>query len=384
MTEFSELFLVDAESRNADLQRFAAGARGATLASAASAADELADLLRSFGLAPHAGCARALARALPKAAAAVGNDPGEWRRLVTALAAEVADLTDRLRRQTAIADPARFVDHWLAQLAQLVRPTSPDAAAPAAAAALLSAVVGETAAAPLATPLAPDTRSAHAEAAEAQRRHTALQQARLLHESLPQTPGPSRAAVERVIADLVAQARSSVSVLAGWPLSSPLSAAPEALQSLASVIATLPRPRALQAWAAASELGLDLDGLDPASPSAQAAARALAELGGCAQALPDGLRLRLPRDPCQPSVVLWRGAQGWFAVPALQADARHRAADPASPPEAAACLWRYELPASDAWSRPPDWQALVCDASGRVMPLLGVTDPAGPRSEAAP
>lgn len=404
MTELSELFLVDAESRNAELQRFAAGARGATLVHAAGAAGELADLLRSFGLAPHARCARALAQALPQAATAAGTgtDPGEWRLLVTSLSAEVADVTDRLRRQTVIADPARFVDHWLAQLGRL---TAPESVAPATArraapvpasvgsdasaagaASAVSAVSadGQAAAAPGCLPLVPDARAPDAEAAAAQRCHTALRQARLLHESLPQTLGAAGAGVERVIADLVAQARTSVSALAGWPLPSPLTAAPEALQSLAAALALLPRPRALQAWAAASVLGVDLDGIDAASPAGLAAAQAVADVGGCAEALPDGLRLHLPRDPCRPSVVVWCSAAGWFAVPALQAGASHPAADPASPPEAAASLWRYELPDAQAWARPPDWQALVSDARGRVMPLLKWSDPTGPAAEASP
>jgi hypothetical protein len=384
MTEFSELFLVDAESRNAELQRFAAGARGATPASAASAADELADLLRSFGLASHARCARALALGLPKATAQAASDAGAWRRLVTALAAEVADLTDRLRRQAAIADPARFVDSWLVQLDRL---RSPDASGLAAAPApavpgdAVAEAEAEATVVPLALPLVPDTRAADAEVAEAQRRRTALQQARLLHESLPQTPGPARAPVERVITDLVAQARVSLPALAGWALPSSLSAAPEAFEALAAALATLPRPRALQAWSTASELGLDLAGIDAASPAAHAAAQALADVGGCAEALPDGLRLQVPRDPCRPQVVVWLGAQGWFAVAALQAGATHPAADPTRPAEPAACLWRYELPAARAWSKPPDWQALVCDASGRVMPLLDGADRAGWRSE---
>ncbi len=393
MTELSELFLVDAESRNAELQRFAAGARGATPVHAAGAAAELADLLRSFGLAPHARCARALALALPQAAAPGGTGAVEWRLLVTSLSAEVADVTDRLRRQTVIADPARFVDHWLAQLGRLTAPevTSPAVAArmPASdaradTAAGAASADGPAAAAPGRLPQAPDTRVADAEAAEAQRCRTALRQARLLHESLPQTLGTAGAGVERVIADLVAQARTSLSDLAGWPLPAPLSAAPEALQSLVAALALLPRPRALQPWTSASVLGVDLAGIDAASPAGLAAARAVADVGGCAEALPDGLRLHLPRDPCRPSVVVWRSAAGWFAVPALQAGASHPAAQAASPPEAAASLWRYELPDAQAWSRPPDWQALVSDARGRVMPLLKRSEPGGPAPEAQP
>lgn len=395
MTELSELFLVDAESRNAELQRFAAGARGATPVHAAGAAAELADLLRIFGLAPHARCARALAQALPQAAEPAGTstDSVEWRSLVTSLSAEVADVTDRLRRQTVIADPARFVDHWLAQLGRLTAPeaTPPAAArlaalmpASAASAAGAASADSQSAAEPGCLPQAPDTRTAEAEAAEAQRCHTALRQARLLHESLPQTLGTAGAGVERVIADLVAQARTSISDLAGWPLPSPLSAAPEALQSLVEALARLPRPRALQPWTTASVLGVDLAGIDAASPAGLAAAQVVADVGGCAEALPDGLRLHLPRDPCRPSVVVWRSAAGWFAVPALQAGASHPAAEAASAPEAAASLWRYELPDAQAWSGPPDWLSLVSDARGRVMPLLKRSEPGGPAPEAQP
>ncbi len=220
--------------------------------------------------------------------------------------------------------------------------------------------------------------------AEARRCHTALRQARLLHASLPQTLGASRAGVERVIADLVMQARSSLSVLAGWPLPSPLSGAAEALDSLGSALALLPPPAALKAWSADHVLGVDLSGPDAASAAAQAAAQVVAGVGGRTEALPDGLRLLVPRDPCWPRVVVWRGAQGWFAVHALQADAAPHLVAPAAPPEAATSAWRHDLPAADLWSRPADWHALVSDAAGRLMPLLRVACHSPPTSEGAP
>lgn len=388
MTELSELFLVDADNRNAELQRFAAGARGASLVHAAGAAGELADLLRSFGLAPHARCARALALALPRVEAGhIATDPGEWRLLVTALSAEVADVTDRLRRQTTIADPAGFADRWLAHLDRLTLPSAPAVPVAPRLPVPVSGQGRESGAdtqLPLhalrvAVGLAPD-----AALAEAQRRHTALQQARLLHESLPQTVGAARAGVERVIADLVLQARSSLSVLAGWPLPSPLGGAAEALHALGSALALLPSPPALKAWSAEYVLGVDLTGTDAASAPAQAAAQVVVGVGGRAEALPDGLRLLVPRDPCRPRVVVWRGAQGWFAVPALQAAAAPHPWAPAAPTEDATSAWRYDLPAADLWSRPTDWRALVSDASGRVMPLLRAADRSPPASEGSP
>ena len=39
-------------------------------------------------------------------------------------------------------------------------------------------------------------------------------------------------------------------------------------------------------------------------------------------------------------------------------------------PEPSVAVWRYELPASDLWPMPAQWQAMVSDGSGRLMPLL--------------
>ncbi len=371
----SELFLIDAEQLAAELQRFAAGRRGATTEAVAAACEELADLLRTVDLADHARCAKALARSLASAREA---DVLPWRReLAQALGSEIGVVADALRRRAGVSGSAAFADGWMQQLAQFE-----PAAAPPPLPAPPAAPATPATPAPVPPP-APDPAAAPATDSAGQRQ-TALLQAAQLHASLPQTHRAARAGVERVVADLVGQARIDIAQVGPWPLPVPVRAAPEALAVLAAALACLPAPRRLLAQANASLLSLDLaydadPGAEPPSPQCQAV---LAAAGGRIDTTPGGLRLSVPRDTQRPLVVVLRAAHGWMAVHALQvaeaasagdsawlADATGLPANQLGAPEAPAPLWRHDLPALAAQACPTFWKALVSDASGRLMPL---------------
>jgi hypothetical protein len=372
----SELFLIDAEQLAAELQRFAAAQRGASTEAAAAACQELADLLRTVDLADHARCARALARSLASATVADGLP---WRReLAQALGSEIGVVADALRRRAALAGSTAFADAWMQRLAQFepagaLPPPAPPAPAP----------LPPPAAAPAPAPAvaAADAPASHGGAVQ---RQTALLQAAQLHASLPQTHRGARAGVERVVADLVGQARIDIAQIGGWPLPVPVRAAPEALAALAAALAGLPAPQRVLAQANATLLCLDLayDADLRTAPPGDAAQAAMAAAGGCIDTTPGGLRLSLPRDTRRPPVVVLRAAHGWVAVHALQyavaagsgdkrwlAEATGLPAAQQCAPETPAQMWRHDLPALAAQCCPPSWKALVSDASGRLMPL---------------
>ncbi len=418
----SELFLIDAEQLVTALQRHASAARGATVAVTAAACDALADLLRTLDLPAHADCARALSLSLNGAGPAIAASAR--LALVDALASHLAEVIASLRLQRPVDDGGPFTRDWLARLhgpsGSARRPSpealpSPPAAAPppdspaalpdgdlddaAQAAADLAAVqAAEAAAAEAAEAAAAEAAAAAAVAAAAAAalRDKALAQAASLHQGLPHTQPAARPAIERVIADLVAQTRQDCALLAGWPLPAPLAAAPEAWAALAEALALLPVAQALRASAAGSVLAVELDGVGLSAAGCDAAGALIGRCGGRIDATPLGLVLRLPRDTCLPEVRVLRCAQGWFALHALQVD-DSRAAAPADAglslrtglrshclpdgegaAEPAALLWRHALPDAQAWPKPADWQALVADAGGRLMPLR-VPEPAAPQ-----
>ena len=426
----SELFMLDAEQLVTALQRHASAARGASPAATAVACEALADLLRTLDLLAYAGCVRALARSLSGTGSA--PDEPERRALVDALASRLVGVVGSMRLQQPVDDGQRFARDWMARLQAAVGPSrrpAPEAPLSPQAAALVFSLdawrAGSTPAMPSgavddAAALAADLAAAQAADAAAQAadaaaqaadaaaqaaraaavagRATALSQAASLHQGLPHTQPAARPAIERVIADLVAQARLTCPVLAGWPLSPPLAAAPEAWAALAEALALLPAAQALRASAAAAVLTVDLDGVGLTAAGCDAAGALIGRCGGRIDATPRGLRLRLPRDTCLPEVRVLRCAQGWFAVHALQVDEPgaaapgdggglilrnglrwHRLPGGEGAAEPVAALWRHALPAARAWPKPVDWQALVADASGRLMPLR-VPEPAVPRS----
>ena len=423
----SELFLIDAEQLNSELQRFTQRERGATPASAASAADALADLLRTLELVAYASCARALARWLDQVQTPV--QIGERRELTNELTGRLSEVILSLRSDKPTADDKLFATDWLGRLAP-AKPLAPIAPAvpisPAAQADLPSAL--PSAKLPANVPVdALAATAQHAVAADADRaaadqRSTALAQARSLHEGLAQTPASSRAGIERVIAGLVAQARVGCEQLGGIALPAALLAAPEALAALAAALAALPAEHSLRATAAAAVISVEIERCQPSAYALAAVGQIIGQCGGRVDVLPDGLRLTVPRDPRRPMVVVLRSVQGWFALHSLQfeglvgtdgiasdnksglastqpaphsptpstgrisrpaAAARRRAslrigADSLqldlnitdAAPEPSAAVWRYELPASALWPMPAQWQAMVSDSGGRLMPLL--------------
>lgn len=370
--ETSELFLIDAEQLAAELQRFATTRRGMATEAVAASCEELADLLRTVDLADHARCARAMARSLARAD---GPDGLPWRReLAQALGTEIGVVTDALRRRAGVTGGAAFADGWMQRLAQFE-----PAAAPEPQATLPPPAPPAPAEPP---PVAPAVAPVNGDSAD--QRQTALLQAVHLHATLPQTRRAARAGVERVVADLVGQARIDITQVGPWPLPVPVRAAPQALAVLAAALACLPAPRRLLAQANATLLSLDLaydDDQRAALPTAEAMA-VLAAAGGRIDATPGGLRLSLPRDTQRPLVVVVRAAHGWIAVHALQyavatgpgdslwlSEATGLPAAQLGAPEAPAHMWRHDLPALAADACPASWQALVSDASGRLMPL---------------
>jgi len=423
----SELFLIDAEQLNSELQRFTQRERAASPASAASAADALADLLRTLELVAYASCVRALARWLDQVKTPA--QIGERRELTNELTGRLSEVILSLRSDKPTLDDKLFATAWLDRLAP-AKPLAPAAPAvpslPAATADLPSVLT--PAKLPTNAPadaLADATHraaAADAERAAADQRSTALAQARSLHEGLAQTPASSRAGIERVIAGLVAQARVGCEQLGGTALPAALSAAPETLAALAAAVAVLPAGHSLRATAAAAVLSVVIEGCQPSAYALAAIGQIIGQCGGRVDVLPDGLRLTLPRDPRRPMVVVLRSAQGWFALHSLQfeglVDAGGVASDnpsglapthpPTHPPtqstgrisrpaaaprrraslrigadslqldlniadaapEPSVAVWRYELPASDLWPMPAQWQAIVSDGSGRLMPLL--------------
>jgi len=427
----SELFLIDAEQLNSELQRFTQRERGASPASAASAADALADLLRTLELVAYASCARALARWLDQVKTPA--QIGERRELTNELIGRLSEVILSLRSDKPTADDKLFATAWLDRLAP-AKPLAPTAPAvpslPAAQADLASVLPSAKLPAKLPANAPADAladamhraAAADADRAAADQRSTALAQARSLHEGLAQTPASSRAGIERVIAGLVAQARVGCEQLGGVVLPAALLAAPEALTALAAAVAALPAGHSLLATAAATVISVEIEGCQPSAYALAAVGQIIGQCGGRVDVLPDGLRLAVPRDPRRPMVVVLRSAQGWFALHSLQFEglvgaagvasdnksglapthlAAHspaqptgRISRPAAParrlaslrigaeslqldlniddaaPEPSAAVWRYELPASDLWPMPAQWQAMVSDGSGRLMPLL--------------
>ena len=402
----SELFLIDAEQLNGELRRFSQRDRGDSSAMAASAADALADLLRTLELVAYSSCVRALARWLeqPRTPAQIA----QRRAHITELTDRLDQLIQSLRSDKPAGDDKLFAAAWLSRDPWAATPDT----VPAVPGHGLLPVVLPTAlaAAPppsaVARPAHPAQREGVDPAASAHRLST-LAQARSLHESLAQTPAPSRNGIERVIAGLVAQARVSFDQIGAAALAVPLTAAPEALAWLAAAVAVLPMVRPLRATAAAGVLSAELDGCEPSARALDAASQIIGQSGGRIDVLPGMLRLSLPRDPQRPSVIVLRSAQGWFALHALQYEGveagrvlddtspgRIRpAARAAAPPSRArlrigaeslqidltgpdataeplAWVWRYELPAASQWPMPVHWQAMVSDSSGRLMPLL--------------
>jgi len=371
----SELFLIDAEQLAAELQRFAAARRGATTEAVAAACEELADLLRTVDLADHARCAKALARSLASASA-TDADGLPWRReLAQALGSEIGVVADALRRRAGVAGGPAFADGWMQRLAQF----EPSAAPPPL------PVPPPSPAMPAPEPQpAPELPPAPASDGGAGHRQTALLQAAQLHASLPQTHRAARPGVERVVGDLVGQARIDIAQVGAWPLPVPVRAAPEALAVLTAALACLPAPGRVLAQANATLLSLDLayDADQRAELPTATAEAALAAAGGRIDATPGGLRLSLPRDTQRPLVVVLRAAHGWIAVHALQyakaasagdspwlAEATGLAPAQLAAPETPAPMWRHDLPALAAQACPAFWKALVSDASGRLMPL---------------
>ncbi len=423
----SELFLIDAEQLNSELQRFTHRERGASPASAASAADALADLLRTLELVAYASCARALARWLDQVQTPA--QIGERRELTNELTGRISEVILSLRSDKPTADDKLFATDWLGRLAPAkpLAPTAPAVPSLPTAQADLPSVL-PSAKLPAKAPadaLADATHlaaAADAVRAAADQRSTALAQARSLHEGLAQTPASSRAGIERVIAGLVAQARVGCEQLGGTALPAALSAAPEALAALAAAVAALPAGHSLRATAAAAVISVEIEGCQPSAYALAAVGQIIGQCGGRVDELPDGLRLTVPRDPRRPMVVVLRSAQGWFALHSLQFEglvsaggvasdsksglapthpAAHspaqptgRISRPATParrlaslrigadslqldlnivdaaPEPSAAVWRYELPASALWPMPAQWQAMVSDSGGRLMPLL--------------
>ncbi|MDH4392131.1 MAG: hypothetical protein QE285_12015 [Aquabacterium sp.] len=382
----SELFLIDAEQLAAELQRFAAARRGSATDAVAAACEELADLLRTVDLADHARCAKALARSL--ASATSPEDLGWRRELAQALGNEVGVVTDALRRRVAVTDGAAFADDWMQRLAQF----APGAEA-APVVVLAPPPVPPPADPPAAVPaLAPvaNRGESRGDSRGDNQRQTALRQAAQLHASLPQTHRSARAGVERVVADLVGQARIDITKVGTWPLPVSVRAAPEALVVLDAALACLPVPRRVHAHAKAGLLSLDL-AYDAerrtAAPTAEALA-VLAAAGGRIDFTAGGLRLSLPRDAAHPLVVVLRAAHGWMAVHALQytlaagpgddpwlVEATGLPVAQLPAPETPVHVWRHDLPALAAQACPATWVALVSDASGRLMPLCA--PPAG-------
>ena len=234
----------------------------------------------------------------------------------------------------------------------------------------------------MAPAVAPAVAPVHGDSAD--QRQTALLQAAQLHATLPQTHRAARAGVERVVADLVGQARIDITQVGPWPLPVPVRAAPEALAVLAAALACLPAPRRLLAQANATLLSLDLayDADIIAEGSTAEAIAALGAAGGRIDATVSGLRLSLPCDTQRPQVVVLRAARGWIAVHALQyavatgpgdsvwlSEATGLPAAQLGDPEAPTHMWRHDLPALAAHACPASWMALVSDATGRLMPL---------------
>ena len=432
----SELFLIDAEQLNGELQRFTQRERGATPASAASAADALADLLRTLELVAYASCVRALARWLDQVKTPA--QIGERRELTNELIGRLSEVILSLRSDKPTADDKLFATDWLGRLAP-AKPLAPIAPAvpisPADQADLPSALpppkLPSKAPADALTVTAQHAAAADAERAAADQRSTALAQARSLHEGLAQTPASSRAGIERVIAGLVAQARVGCEQLGGMALPAALLAAPEALAALAAAVAALPAGHSLRATAAAAVISVEIERCQPSAYALAAVGQIIGQCGGRVDVLPDGLRLTVPRDPRRPMVVVLRCAQGWFALHSLQFEglvgaagvasdnksgfapthlAAHspthvpaqptgRISRPAAParrlaslrigadslqldlniadatPEPSAAVWRYELPACALWPMPAQWQAMVSDSGGRLMPLLLPVEP---------
>ena len=403
----SELFLIDAEQLNGELRRYSQRDRGGSSAMAASAGDALADLLRTLELVAYSSCVRALARWLehPRTPAQIAQ-----RR------AHIIELTDRLdqliqslRSDKPAGDDKLFATAWLSRYPWAATPDT----APAVLGHGLLPVVSPTALAAAPQPAAvahsvhPSAQREGVNLAAAAQRLSTLAQARSLHESLAQTPAPSRNGIERVIVGLVAQARVSVDQIGAAALAVSLTAAPESLAWLAAAVAVLPLARPLRATAAAGVLSAELDGCEPSARALAMASQIVGQSGGRIDVLPGMLRLSLPRDPHRPSVIVLRSAQGWYALHALQYEgveagrvpddtspARVRpAARAAAPPSRArlrigveslqidltgpdasaeppTLVWRYELPAAGQWPMPAHWQAMVSDSSGRLMPLL--------------
>ena len=426
----SELFLIDAEQLNSELQRFMQRERGA--ASAASAADALADLLRTLELASYASCARALARWLDQVQTPA--QVGERRELANELTDRLSEVILTLRSDKPAVDDKLFAAAWLGRLAPAKPVSSTAPAVPSAPPAvedlptvLLSAALPVNPTADALAVSAQQAAAADAHRAASDHRSSALAQARSLHEGLAQTPASARAGIERVIAGLVAQARVSYEQLGGTALPAALLAAPEALATMAAALAAaaLPAGPSLRATAAAGVLSVEIDHCQPSDHALAAVGQIVGQCGGRVDVLPDGLRLSVPRDPRRPLVVVLRCPQGWFALYSLQFEglvvtddaAVHaktglapihpveQASGHAGPtkgrisrtastarrqaslrigaeslqldlniedaaPEPAVAVWRYELPAPAQWPMPAQWQAMVSDSSGRLMPLL--------------
>jgi hypothetical protein len=204
--------------------------------------------------------------------------------------------------------------------------------------------------------------------------------------------------------------------------------------ALAAAMAALPAGPTLRASAAAGVLSVEINHCQPSDHALAAVGQIIGHCGGRVDVLPDGLRLSVPRDPRRPLVVVLRCPQGWFALHSLQFEglvvadgaavhpktglasihsaaqasghASEHASGPASrpaqgrisraastarrtaslrigaaslqldlniedaAPEPPVAVWRYELPAAAQWPMPAQWQAMVSDSSGRLMPLL--------------
>ena len=393
----SELFVIDAQHLVGDVQRFARGAPGASAVATASAAESLGDLLRTLELVAYAGCCRTLARRLE----AVPAVPEVERARVAELTTRLSAVLTSLRGQQAVADDPAFATTWLAQFVEFApvsegcREPPHDVAAPL----------------PAGTAVALSVPAAVGREAASQR-GIALVQARRLHDSLVQAHPTSRDSIERVIAQLLVQARVECAHLGAHALAPGLALAVEAFDALARAVSALPAARSARATVTAGVFSIELDDIAPSAETLALAGAAIAGQGGRIDPLPGGLRLSLPCDTRRPSVVVLRDAQGWLAVHALQfegaapavpdthargqvsqahvalrvgASTRHLALDAehvrgAAPSRA----WRYELPEAQAWPLPSGWLALVRDVSGRVMPLLVPPDSEAPARPVVP
>ena len=388
----SELFLIDAQQLAGELQRFVRGANGATPIATASSADALADLLRTLELPAYSSCSRTLSRSLLARTSVTEAD----RKRAASLTERLVNVLGALRVQQVVDDDPDFAAAWLAQFPKT------------------EALPGEyeTEAEPQPVTKTSEAVAAPVQAdvaAEAALRAVALAQARRLHDSLAQANPSSRSGIERVIAQLLGQVRVSCAEIGGHQLPAGLTLSTEGFEALSLAVRALPLARSVSAAINAGVFSLDLDALKADAAALEHAAVTLAHLGGRIDKIPTGIRLSLPCDTQRPKVVVLQVQQGWVAVHALQFEGLSIAKGPASRPksmvlrlrygsddrilsltgsgksaEAPASAWRYELPAGNSWLLPGDWQAMVRDSSGRVMPLLAGGVQAAPVPAPAP